>query len=502
MNEQAIADNAALRQVAVIGAGVAGLALGWHLRGAPVRLTYYEKNPHPGGNCRTGWVSVGGEYRFCDLGVNDFNTRAYRQVVQAMDELGIAYELLEDSACFYTLKGALYTTTEHYWYAQGKPLPHWRARQMPVSAYTIGGLPYQPMPEHLARDYARFKVDAPRFLMNNPADAASLTIGQYLERANPPYHPDFGRLCIFPRVNAMYFVSNAFPARDMPFTAVMHYYMLQEGFGTYFDGPLRMYFRDGAQNWIERLAQALQADIRHGEAVQVDWLGGAQPWGVLDARGRLLGRYDQVVFASHADQALKALRPTAPPWQALRALLQRFPYAPSTGFAHTYAGVLPPDPNLWRTYNVRVHDLDPNRPPGVNSYSMTYLCNKHQNDARSGSRNRYGGAQMFVSLNPFEEIPEEHILTDANTGEPLIWSFPHNVLTFDALQAQADLARQQGSFQGLYFVGGWCYGAGLHEECWVQARDVAHLLRDARASELDFYHQGRVPRHVRDAVPA
>lgn len=501
MNTAATPTDTPLKQIAVIGAGVSGLALGWHLRGAPVQLTYYDKNPRPGGNCRTGWVAIGDEYRFCDLGVNDFNTRAYGHVVQAMDELGIAYDLLEDSACFYTLKGALYTTTKYYMTREGTETD-WHPYQLPVSAYTIGGLPYQPMPEYLARDFARFKVEAPRFLANNGEKAAGMTIGQYLTQGGTPYHPDFGRLCIFPRVNAMYFVSNGMPPCDMPFAAVMHYYMLQEGFGTHFDGPLRMYFRDGAQNWIERLARALDADVRCGQAVQVGWLGGAQPWGVSSAPDKPLERYDAVVFACHADQAIKALHPTAPPAPRVRQLLQRFPYAPSTGIAHTYAGVLPSDPNLWRTYNVRVHDLDPDQPPSVNSYSMTYLCNKHQNDARSGSRNRYGGAQMFVSLNPFEEIPEEHILSDANTGEPLIWNFPHNVLTFDAMRAQCDLTKQQGSFQGLYFAGGWCHGAGLHEECWIQARELAALIRDGRPMDLGCYHEGRVPQHILDAVRA
>ena len=36
-------------------------------------------------------------------------------------------------------------------------------------------------------------------------------------------------------------------------------------------------------------------------------------------------------------------------------VLQYIRYAPSTAYAHTYTGILPPDVNLWRTYNVTIN---------------------------------------------------------------------------------------------------------------------------------------------------
>ena len=62
--------------IAIIGAGISGLATAWGLRNYPGRVVIFEKSSMIGGNCQSRWLAVGDQYRFCDLGVNDFNTRA------------------------------------------------------------------------------------------------------------------------------------------------------------------------------------------------------------------------------------------------------------------------------------------------------------------------------------------------------------------------------------------------------------------------------------------
>ena len=454
------------KSVAIVGAGVSGLAAAWGLRDYPGRVVLYDKSEVIGGNCQSRWIAVGDQYRFCDLGVNDFNTRAYSEVVLAMDEVGIGYSLLEDSACFYSPDGAF--------------------------AYTIGGLDYhRPMPPALAAQYARFQQEAAQYYLKNPA--TRVTIGQYLSRvASPPYSPEFGRLCIFPRVNAMYFVDPARRVEDMPFKAVMHYYILQEGFGTPY-GPLRMYFHGGAQNWLKRLAQYLARSIVMGADLKISALPSGQ-YQVASTQGKeetTLESFDQIIFACHAN-AIAGIMDNAAVIQPLQQdVLHHIRYAPSTAYAHTYTGILPPDVNLWRSYNVTIHGdgVGPDR-AAVQShpYSMTYLCNKHQNDAQSGKHDRYGGPQMLVTLNPREEVraildneiagstQTRYMLRDANTHAPITWEFPHNVLDLEGIDAQSRLTAYQGQ-HGLFFAGGWTYGSGLHEECWQQSQAVARAVR-------------------------
>lgn len=461
--------NGASGSIAIIGAGVSGLAAAWGLRNYPGRVVLYDKNEEVGGNCQSRWIASGDDYRFCDLGVNDFNTRAYSHVVEAMDEVGIGYSLLEDSACFYTPDGSL--------------------------AYTIGGLDYhRPMPAGLAAEYARFKSEAAKYYLSNPN--TRISIGQYLgSTASPAYSPDFGRLCIFPRVNAMYFFDPAVRPEDMPFKAVMHYYILQEGFGTPY-GPLRMYFHDGAQNWLKRLSQYLNRPIVTGASLTISASKGLQYTLSYSRSNGEAGQedFDKIIFACHADQIAGMLDVAGILQPLQQDVLQYIRYAPSTAYAHTYTGILPPDVNLWRTYNVTIN-VDPGTygaraSAQAQPYSMTYLCNKHQNDVKSGPYNRYGGPQILVSLNPRPEVraildneiagrtETRYMLWDANTHEPIKWEFPHNLLDLAGIDAQARLNAHQG-VSNLYFTGGWTYGSGLHEECWLQSQAVAQALLTA-----------------------
>lgn len=471
--------------VAIIGTGVSGLSAAWGLRNYPGRVVLYEKNEQVGGNCQSRWVAVGDEYRFCDLGVNDFNTRAYGDVVQAMDEVGIGYSLLEDSACFYTPNG--------------------------TTAYTIGGLSYhRPMPTKLAAEYARFQQEAAQDYLKNPN--TRVTIGDYLSRvASPPYSDDFGRLCIFPRVNAMYFVDPTQRAEDMPFKAVMHYYILQEGFGTPY-GPLRMYFHEGAQNWLKRLSQFLNRPIVTGVSLKITAspsAGYTVAWIRPDGESGQ-DSFDRIIFACQANE-IEGLLSTPNFLQPVQKdVLQYIRYAPSTAYAHTYTGVLPPDVNLWRTYNVTIHGYDGTAPILPHPYSMTYLCNKHQNDAKSGNRDRYGGPQILISLNPRDDVrtlledeisgrtATRYMLRDANTHEAIKWDFPHNVLDLAGMDAQARLNAHQGQ-HGLYFSGGWTYGSGLHEECWLQSQAVARAIQgDTPFAPPEAV--GEPPAHVKRVV--
>ncbi len=459
------------KSIAIVGAGVSGLAAAWGLRNYPGRVVLYDKSSSIGGNCQSRQIAVGDEYRFCDLGVNDFNTRAYSSVLEAMDEVGIEYGLLEDSACFYS-------DTSSY-------------------AYTIGGLNYhRAMPEGIAAEYARFQTEAAQYYKDHPNTNCS--IGEYLYNiASPAYSTDFGEHCIFPRVNAMYFMDPDKQAADMSFKAVMHYYILQEGFGTAY-GPLRMYFKDGAQNWLKRLAQflnrniVLNADVR----IQANLQNPAQASYTLsytNSRNEVVDEvFDQVIFACHSDAIAPMVSGSAVIQTLQEHVLRKVRYAPSVAYAHTYTGILPPDVNLWRTYNVTVHDAT-HVGGKTYPYSMTYVCNKHQNDAKSGTYNNYGGPQILVTLNPREDVKKIlddeikamqatpsvaplYMLCDANTHAPIVWSFPHNIVDNASIRAQDDLVQFQGR-EGLFFTGGWTQGAGLHEECWIQSQAVATAIQ-------------------------
>ncbi|RFA29254.1 hypothetical protein CAI21_10870 [Alkalilimnicola ehrlichii] len=182
---------------------------------------------------------------------------------------------------------------------------------------------------------------------------------------------------------------------------------------------------------------------------------------------------------------------------------------------------MPPNKNLWRTYNISI------RNPGdtFQPYRISYVSNRHQNDAENPDYAEANLPQFFVSLvNDLNQIPQQdmldrvrdttlipaplrealpqatllqmdeqapdtgyrHLLGDIPADHTnKAWTvFKHNVLDADCCLAQeniekynqmtaAAIAEGERLTCPLLFGGGWSNGAGLHEQCLEQAEKIA-----------------------------
>ena len=92
-------------------------------------------------------------------------------------------------------------------------------------------------------------------------------------------------------------------------------------------------------------------------------------------------RFDEVVLACHADQALRLLDDPSP---AERRLLGAFPYAANTAVLHTDAGWLPRRRRAWASWNYRCRPAKPTLP------AVTYHMNRlqHLQTDRAGTASR------------------------------------------------------------------------------------------------------------------
>jgi uncharacterized protein len=455
------------QRIAIIGSGLSGLALAYDLKGGDCVVDMYESAPLAGGNAFTSHVAFDSMQRFADLGVNDFNLNTYTNIVRMLNQLKIPYLDLEDSASFFTDDGAI--------------------------TYTLDGHYGTPMPQKVKDGFAFFQQQAPKDYLD-PA-FANYSIAQYL--ATPQYAqymPDLALQCIYPRVNAMYFCADA-GAPGMPFVAIMHYYVLQEGMGTTL-GPERKYWVGGTMaTWIPRLGAVCGARMFYTNA-SVSISGGKGNWRV--ANGQAVQVYDTIAITCHASDALPLFTSGLP--APAGNLLSQFTYTQSPAFAHVWPGVLPANRNAWRTYNVRI----PQPGESPSPYRMTYVENRHQYDAANPDLNYYGGAEYFTSLNPVTPIPKDLILTDSVTGQPCQTVFRHNVVDLTAMFQQTQLPQIQG-VNGIYYAGGWTNGAGLHEECWIQAQKTAQLILGQEVEHDHVYDASRghglcAPRHMRKAL--
>ena len=479
-------------KVGIIGGGVGGLAVAWNLHIASnggVEIHVFEANDRFGGNADTLHFDFGNGpgfetkplRRWADMGVNDFNTVAYENIVRVMDKIGYTkangdYRALEDSTTYYNTKGHAMTDNKT---ANGAADPWWGTA----------------MPKALAESAASF--------MTKGADDAEkaafhdMTMEEYINYGTDKYgwDPRLGPEVIYPRVNGMYFTSGPLGPRSMPFAAVMHYYKIQEGAGGKAD---RNYFVGGSSTWIDALVGYMKANMPEihfhtGYKAEVEPIGGSGSVGGYEVNNGAPKatesiRCDYICLATPADMALRAMKggtdssnPGLP--QAAANIMAQIKYEVAVSVAHTDARLLPVNRNAWSTYNIVIHE------PGsvaLKPYVINYVANRHQNDAANPEFNKFGLPEFFLSVNPHIPVSEDKVLKDIN-GREATANLSHFVFDFDCMQAQTDIEGQQGKNR-IFYASGWTHGSGLHTECWTQGVDVAgmivkHIQSDGASSE-------------------
>ena len=522
----------AKQRFAIIGGGISGLSAAWYLmkHDLAAKITVFESKATLGGNAFSPTVRLGQDYRqypdapvfhdrVADLGVNDINILSYNRLREVMAETGYytynsaepdtdRLRRLEDSICFFTPDGRE-TYTVDTWLQEGPTRGIVDERFSTTSGAHERALKGA---EHRFMALAAKDYDP----CNSNEAWWNESVREYVEKFMARHGQEVGfdqvmldrvaRVFLYPRVAAMYFADERGPY-DMPFRGVMSYYRLQEGYTS--DGDTqadRLYFVNGSQSWIEYFADYLTSvtdaagdqitTIRRSQKafLQRKADGGlrAVVAGQEGASGVYLEDVDQVIMACHADHALEALMEGDQHLieNSLVRAIGQIRHAESRAVAHTWTGVLPPDISAWRSYNVAIRDGEALLP-----YSMTYVQNRHSNDAADLNFRDRRAPTFFVTLNPQTRIPDQHVLRiapaerngvfaapgygrDRDDGDKAVTFFRHIVLDANLMNTQRvfDLYHASGAHKDIWFAGCWTRGAGLHEECFEQAETIAKAI--------------------------
>jgi uncharacterized protein len=397
-------------KIAVIGAGVSGLVAA-HLLSREHDITVYEAGAHAGGHTNT----IGASDTRCsyqiDTGFIVMNDRNYPNFTKLLGQLGVATQPTHMS---FSVKSEY----EDFEYS-GTPR----------------GVVCQPSNLRSAR-FWRMLADLPRFnrelgaLLDQGNNDESLQ--RFLSTRN--FSAAFIERLIVPQVAAVWSADprqlDSFPARFIAEFFANHGMLGFRGrprWSTIVGGSAR-YVEALTRPFAERihLNTPVRSLTRKAEHVELQ----------LDSQPP--ARYDQVVVATHSDQALALL---SDPSVVERELLGAIPYQVNEAVLHTDSTLLPARKHARAAWNY--HLLREPKPLSTVTYYMNHL-------------QRLDADQDFcVTLNRTEAIDPQKIIRTI--------TYAHPVYTAAGVAAQQRYGELGGLERRTHYCGAY-WGWGFHED--------------------------------------
>jgi uncharacterized protein len=418
-------------RIAVVGTGIAGNAAAWALsKRYPV--TVYEREIRLGGHSHTVSIDYDGTPLAVDIGFIVYNELNYPDLTALFAALGV--ESASSSMSFAVSANA----GGFEWKGDGA---NWHE--------TLSGLFVQPR-NLFSLSYLRMLRDVLRFNTQSVADhtagrLAKLTLGEYI--ADRKFSPRLLTDYLAPMGAAIWSAPVAritdFPAEN--FVAFFSSHRLLQ-----YDRPIWRSVEGGSQRYVEKLTSAFRDQIKLGCAA-TSIQRTAQSVVINDSQGRSES-YDDVVIATHSDQALAMLSDAD---NQERAILGAVAYATNTIYLHRDVRLMPMRRRAWASWNF----LRWQRAGAAgNDVAVTYWMNRLQGIDED--------KPLFVSLNPpFEPDPA---LTFGR------YAADHPQYNAKAFAAQKRLAEIQGQ-RRTWFCGAWT-GYGFHEDGLRSGLNVAEAL--------------------------
>jgi uncharacterized protein len=405
------------QRIAVIGAGIAGLASAY-LLAREHDVTLIEAG-RLGGHTNTVDVELNGVTHPVDTGFLVFNDRTYPNLIALFDELGVRAHRTDMSFSVSLDDGRLEWagTNLNTVFAQRRNL---------FSPTFIGML----------RDILRFNASAERHL--EEALGNRCTVGELLVERG--YGVPFQHHYLLPMAAAIW--SSAandvlrFPAATF-LRFCLNHALLQVN-----NRPPWRTVAGGAREYVQRIAATLH-DVRTQSPVRGIRRDESGVTVITDNAGP--ERFDAIVLATHAPTSLRLLDDAS---DEERALLSAVRYQENIAVLHTDRALLPRRRRVWSAWNyLGARNAGP--------VCVSYLINQLQPLPFD--------TPVIVTLNPVDEPAP-----DTQLGR---YRYEHPLLDLAAIDAQQRLPAIQGT-RRTWYAGAWT-GYGFHEDGLKSALRVA-----------------------------
>lgn len=392
-------------RIAVVGSGVSGLVAGYLLY--PMHdVTVFEADSRIGGHVNTIPVTIDGNVWPVDTGFIVYNERNYPLFTRLLARLGVETQA---SSMGFSVRCA--STGLEY---NGSSL-----RQLFVQPRNL----LRPRYYRMLRDILRFNREAPRDVAGG---TAATILGDYLQGGG--YGREVRDHYLVPMGSALWSMPRK-SVTEMPIAFFVQFFE-QHGMLTVDDRPEWRVVTGGSDRYVKALTAGFGEAIRTRSPVH-------EIRRAMD-HVRVNGeRFDQVILACHADQALEML---ADPSPAESEILGSFPYQRNEALLHTDISILPSRSRAWGAWNYYL------RGDAESAATVTYDMNILQT---------LSAPETFcVSLNAEDIVDPARVLHRV--------AYTHPQYTAKGHAAQARRAEISGRRRTHYCGAYW--GFGFHED--------------------------------------
>lgn len=407
-----------MRQIAIIGSGIAGLTAA-HYLSSQYRVHLFEANDYIGGHTHTVDVTVDGSPLAVDTGFIVFNDRTYPNFLRLIHDLGVSFQETEMS--FSVRNDAIGLEynghTLNTLFAQRKNL-------------------FSPSFWRMLADIASFN----RQVKTAAGSTVWQTLGQYLDshRFGPLFRDNY----LFPMVAAIW-STGLDDIRDFPLAFFIRFFD-NHGLLNLVDRPQWYTITGGSRSYIPPITARYRDRVHLSSPVRKIV---RESDGIRVMTDKDEGVFDHVVAACHADQALAMLdSPTGKETRILNAL----PFIDNDVVLHTDARILPKNRRAWASWNYTIPGRDTSR--STLTYNMTIL------------QRLSVPTPCLVTLN--QDLDIRRVLQR--------FSYAHPAYTPSTIEAQQQWKEISGP-GGLHFCGAYWLN-GFHEDGVKSALRVCKAL--------------------------
>ncbi|HEX2707183.1 MAG TPA: FAD-dependent oxidoreductase [Solirubrobacterales bacterium] len=401
-------------RIAIVGTGISGLVAAHRLH-PEHEIVVYEASDRLGGHTNTVRVDTADETHWIDTGFIVFNDRNYPNFEALLEEIGVASQPSHMGFSVSDGRG-------RFEYS-GTPRGLFARRSHFISPSFLGML----------RDWRRFNREAGELIgMNGTAPS----LGHWLEEKGFSRH--FVERLIVPQASAVW---SADPEQMWSFPAsFMAEFFENHGMYSLRDRPAWRTVSGGSISYVEAISAPWRDRVRLSAPVRrierrIDRV-------TIDADGCESEDFDEVVVATHSDQALALL---ADPSPTEREILGAIPYQPNEAVLHTDASLMPRRRAAWSSWNFHLAEGPPR------GSTVTYWMNNLQR--------LQADREYLVTLNRGGEIDPEKTIRR--------FEYDHPIYTAEGVAAQARHGEVSGVRRTHYCGAYW--GWGFHEDGVVSA---------------------------------